>query len=172
MTVKYKGIHHLALVTDNMDKTIRFWRDLLGMKMLAATGDGRNKQYYFEISDANIISFFEWPSAVNPEIKEHGFPTSLPLAFDHVAIGVENDEALLSVKKTLESAGFQVSHVVDHGFLHSVYSFDPNNIPIEFCTDVKEKSLRKIPRMSDRHPCATALEGHEPQAGKWPSSLS
>jgi catechol 2,3-dioxygenase-like lactoylglutathione lyase family enzyme len=165
--VKYTGIHHLAMITDDMDKTIRFWRDLLGMRMLAATGDGRNRQYYFEITENNIISFFEWPSSANPEIKEHGEPTPDPLAFDHVAIGVEDDDALHAVKKTLESAGFWVSHVVDHGFFHSIYSYDPNNIPIEFCTDVRGRSLREIPRMSDRNIGAVAAEGHDPQPGKW-----
>jgi len=167
---KYTGIHHLAMITDDMDKTIRFWRDLLGMRMLAATGDGKNRQYYFEISDNNIISFFQWPGAVNPEEKEHGEPTTEPLAFDHVAIGVEDDETLLAVKKTLEDAGFWVSHVVDHGFIHSIYSFDPNRIPIEFCADVRAKSLRMILRMSDRNLGAVAAEGHEPQPGIWPDS--
>ncbi len=168
--IRYTGIHHLALVTDDMDKTIRFWRDLLGMRMLAATGDGTNRQYYFEISDNSILSFFEWPQAVNPEEKDHGVPTSKPLAFDHVAIGVPDRLALLAVKQILEDAGFWVSHVVDHGFIQSIYSFDPNRIPIEFCTDVKEKSLRKILRMSDRKPGPVAAEGHDPQPGHWPVS--
>lgn len=165
---RYKGIHHLALVTDDMDKTIRFWRDLLGMKMLAATGDGHNKQYYFEICENNILSFFEWPEAVNIDEKLHGEPTDEPLAFDHVAIGVEDDTVLIQIKACLENAGFWVSPVVDHGFIHSIYSFDPNNIPIEFTTDVKGRSLREIPRMSDRNMGNVAREGHDPQPGKWP----
>lgn len=167
--MNYTGIHHLALITDDMDKTIRFWRDLLGMKMLAATGDGRSRQYYFEICENSIISFFEWPKAVNPEKKLHGEPTKKPLGFDHVALGVENDEALEQMKTLLESAGFWVSPVVDHGFIHSIYCFDPNNIPIEFTTDVKGQSLREIPRMSDRNIGAVAQEGHEPQSGKRPA---
>ncbi|MBU1169176.1 MAG: VOC family protein [Proteobacteria bacterium] len=167
---KYTGIHHLALITDDMDKTIRFWRDLLGMKMLAATGDGQNKQYYFEICENTMISFFEWPESTNPEKKHHGVPTIKPLAFDHVAIGVENDVELSRLKKLLESAGFKASHVVDHGYFHSVYAFDPNSIPIEFTTDVKGKSLREIPRMSDRNIGDIALEGHDPQPDKWPLS--
>ncbi len=165
--VRFTGIHHLALITDNMDKTIRFWRDLLGMRMLAATGDGRNRQYFFEICHNNILSFFEWPEAVNPEEKDHGEPTSEPLAFDHVAIGVEDDESLGHIREILRNAGFHASPVVDHGFIHSVYAFDPNGIPIEFCTDVRTRSLRELLRMSDRNVCDTAREGHEPQPGKW-----
>lgn len=166
----FTGIHHIALITDDMDKTIRFWRDLLGMRMLAATGDGRNKQYFFEICENAIISFFEWPEAVNPEEKLHGEPTEHPQAFDHVAIGVENNKALEEMKARLESAGFWVSPVVDHEFIHSIYSFDPNNIPIEFTTEVKGRSLREVPRMSDRNISDIAREGQEPQPGKRPVS--
>lgn len=162
----YTGFHHLALITDDMDKTIRFWRDLLGMRMLAATGDGRNRQYYFEICENNIISFFQWPEAVNPHEKLHGEPTDEPQAFDHIAIGVPSDADLETMKALLESEGFWVSPVVDHGFIHSIYSFDPNNIPIEFTTDVPGRSLREIPRMIDRNIGDVAKEGHDPQPGK------
>lgn len=165
---RYTGIHHLAMITDDMDKTIRFWRDLLGMKMLAATGDGLNRQYFFEICQNNIISFFQWPDVSTPEKKHHGVPPEMPMAFDHVSIGVPDDEALDDLKKRLETAGFKVSHKVDHGYFHSIYSFDPNGIPIEFTADVKGRSLREIPRMSDRNLCETAQEGHDPQKGKWP----
>lgn len=149
-----------------MDRTIRFWRDLLGMKMLAATGDGKSRQYYFEICENNILSFFEWPQAKNPDAKLHGEPTDEPLAFDHIAIGVEDDTVLNEIKHHLEEAGYWVSPVVDHGFIHSVYSFDPNNIPIEFTTDVNGRSLREIPRMTDRNIGEVAREGHDPQSGK------
>jgi len=30
---RYTGINHLAMVTGDMDATIRFWRDLLGMRL-------------------------------------------------------------------------------------------------------------------------------------------
>ncbi len=31
----YTGINHLAMATGDMDVTIRFWRDLLGMRLVA-----------------------------------------------------------------------------------------------------------------------------------------
>lgn len=33
--IKFNGINHLAMVTGDMDMTIRFWRDLLGMRLVA-----------------------------------------------------------------------------------------------------------------------------------------
>ncbi len=32
------GVNHLAMVTQDMDMTIRFWRDLLGMRLVAGLG--------------------------------------------------------------------------------------------------------------------------------------
>lgn len=147
---KYTGIHHLAMITDDMEKTIGFWRDLLGMRLLAATGDGRNKHYFFEISENNTIAFFEWPEAVNPEMKEHGTPTDEPMVFDHVAIGVEDDTELENLRQTLSNAGYWVSKIVDHGFIHSIYSYDPNNIPVEFCAEVPGRDIRKKPVLDNR----------------------
>jgi len=36
--VTYNGVNHLAMATGDMDLTIRFWRDLLGMKLVAGLG--------------------------------------------------------------------------------------------------------------------------------------
>ncbi len=46
----YTGINHLAMVTKNMDMTVRFWRDFLGMRLVAGLGTGRYRHYFFEIS--------------------------------------------------------------------------------------------------------------------------
>jgi catechol 2,3-dioxygenase-like lactoylglutathione lyase family enzyme len=43
MTV-YTGINHLAMVTDDMEATIHFWRDLLGTRLVAGLGNGQYRQ--------------------------------------------------------------------------------------------------------------------------------
>ena len=37
----FNGVNHLAMATNDMDKTIRFWRDLLGMRLVAGGGASR-----------------------------------------------------------------------------------------------------------------------------------
>jgi len=66
--VTYTGINHLAMVTGNMDETIRFWRDLLGMRLVAGLGSSKYRQYFFEISEYDMIAFFEWQDV--EKIKE------------------------------------------------------------------------------------------------------
>ena len=42
-----------------------------------------------------------------------------------------------------------------------------NKIPIEFSSPVSEVNIRKMPKMIDKKPCATALEGTEPRPKNW-----
>jgi len=165
---RYTGINHLAMVTQDLQRTIRFWRDLLGMRLIAGLGRPGYRHYFFELSEHDMIAFFEWPDAEPIPEKDHGVPVKGPVAFDHLSIGVASDDVLWQLKDRMEAAGYWVSEVIDHGFIHSIYSFDPNGIPIEFSVSVEAVDLRKTPQMRDRHPTDEALEGPEAQPGQWP----
>ena len=166
--VKYEGINHLAMATSDMDTTIRFWRDLLGMRLVAGLGRPGYRHYFFEISDHDLIAFFEWPDVNKIPEKDHGVPVKGPLVFDHVSFEVESDEDLWELKDRLEAADIWVSEVIDHGFIHSIYAFDPNNIPIEFSAPVSGVDIRKNPKMRDKKPTIVSREGPEPQLDIWP----
>jgi catechol 2,3-dioxygenase-like lactoylglutathione lyase family enzyme len=165
---RYNGVNHLAMATGDMDKTIRFWRDLLGMRLVAGLGRPGYRHYFFEISANDLIAFFEWPEVQPIEEKDHGRPVKGPFAFDHVSIGVEGEDDLWEIKDRLAAAGLWVSEVIDHGFIHSIYSFDPNGIPIEFSHNVPGVDIRRNPQMADKAPSEVTREGPEPQPGRWP----
>ena len=57
---KYNGINHLAMVTHDMDMTIRFWRDLLEMRLVAGLGKQGYRHYFFEIDEKNTLAFFKY----------------------------------------------------------------------------------------------------------------
>jgi len=166
---RYTGINHLAMVTGDMDGTIRFWRDLLGMRLVAGLGSKGYRHYFFEITGHDMIAFFEWPDVEKIPERDHGVPIKGPVAFDHISFGVEDDDELWLLKDRLEAAGFWVSEVIDHGFIHSIYSFDPNHIPIEFSAPVAGVDLRRQPKMLDRHPAKAGLEGPDPEPDRWPA---
>lgn len=165
--IRYKGINHLAMVTADMDATIRFWRDFLGLRLVAGLGSKKYRHYFLEISATDMIAFFEWPDVTAIPEKDHGVPVKGPFAFDHVSIAVESDDDLYELKDRFEAAQMWVSEVIDHGFIHSIYAFDPNNIPIEFSAPVARVDIRRKPQMLDPQPTATALEGSEPLPGHW-----
>lgn len=166
---RFYGIHHLAMATGNMDTTIRFWRDLVGMRLVAGLGKPGYRHYFFEISPGHHIAFFEWRGVEPVSEKDHGQPVVGPFIFDHVSFGVEREGDLWDLRDKFEAAGFWVSEVIDHGFIHSIYAFDPNGIPVEFTCRVEGVDLTHSPRMVDTSPSSVTLEGSDPQPGKWPT---
>jgi len=166
--VRFNGVNHLAMATGDMDRTILFWRDLLGMRLVAGLGRPGYRHYFFEISDTDLLAFFEWPGVGRVPDKEHGRPVAGPFIFDHVSFGVETEADLWELKDKLSAAGFHVSEVVDHGFIHSIYAHDPNGIPIEFSHNVEGIDIRKSPKISDAAPSKVTREGPEPRFDKWP----
>lgn len=167
--VRVVGIHHLALVTGSLDRTLRFWRDLVGLQVRSRLGSPGYRQYFLAAGGQTLLSFFEWSGAEPVPEKDHGVPQRGPIAFDHVAFEVGDDEELFGLRDRLAAAGFWVSEVVDQGYVHSLYTFDPNGVPVEFSVAVAAADLRTVPRFADREPGAVALEGSEPQPGVWPA---
>lgn len=170
--MRFNGINHLAMVTGDMDATIGFWRDLLGMRLVAGLGQPGYRHYFFEISDSDLLAFFEWPGIEPVEEKDHGYPVSGRVAFDHVAFGLESEEDLWALQAKLAAAGFEVSGVIDHGFVLSIYTWDPNGIPIEFSVNVPGTDIRRRPHLVDEQPSKLAAEGPEPIPGRWPAALT
>ncbi len=167
--MKFRGINHAALATNDMDRTILYWRDLLGMRLIAGTGDNSARQYFFEIAENSMISFFEWPDVEPVEDRDAGRPVKGPFSLDHICFELEDAGALWELKARLESSGLWVSEVMDNGFIDSFFSTDPNNIQIEFCYRKKDIDLSKTPAMIDPRKSALAAEGPEPCPGKWPA---
>lgn len=168
MKINFTGINHLAMATGDMDATIAFWRDLLGMRLVAGLGRPGYRHYFFEISAHDMIAFFEWPDVAPLPEKDHGVPVRGPFAFDHISFEVPRQEDLWQLKHRLETADLWVSEVIDHGFIYSIYTFDPNNVPIEFSWPVDTVDLRANPCMADTHPSPLAREGSDPQPDRWP----
>ena len=166
--VKYSGVNHLALVTGDMDRTVRFWRDLLGLPLVAGMGQPGYRHYFFALGPHDLIAFFEWPQVEPLPEKDHGYPVTGRVVFDHISMGVEAEDDLWELKDRLEAAGFWVSEIMDHGFIHSLYSFDPNGIPIEFSHYQEGVDLRARPVMIDREPSPATREGSAPRPGHWP----
>ena len=59
-------------------------------------------------------------------------PDPRAIQFDHLSFNVPDEEALLrSPAPAASSAGCEVTDVVDHGIIRSIYFTDPNGIALE-----------------------------------------
>ncbi len=164
-----QGINHLAFITDDMVTTIRFYRDLLGLKLSAGIGHDGYRHYFFQLADGTThVAFFEYEGATVMNRKFPGDRTNLPLGFDHVSFTVESREALFALKDRVEAAGIEVEGAIDHGLIWSIYFYDPhNNIPLEATWQFMD--LEQMPAISEEDPLDIAAEGAGPQPGHWPS---
>lgn len=167
--VRVVGVHHLALVTGSLEKTIRFWRDIVGLQLRCRVGSPGYRQYFFAAGGRTLLAFFEWQGAEPVPEKDHGVPARGPITFDHVAFELAGDDDLFALRERLAAAGFWVSEAMDQGFVRSIYAFDPNGVPVEFSVSVPELDPREVACAADRDPVAAALEGSEPQPGVWPA---
>jgi len=164
-TPRVTGVNHLAFITEDMKRTIRFYRDLLGMELVAGIGHDGYRHYFFKFGDAQV-AFFEYDGARPMEYKFHGVMTNKPLGFDHVSLTVDSKEDLFAFKDRLEAAGIEVTGAIDHGTIWSIYFFDPNVIPLEISWECME--LLATPAMSEDDPLDIVAEGAGSQPGVWP----
>jgi catechol 2,3-dioxygenase-like lactoylglutathione lyase family enzyme len=134
----WRGINHLALVTPDMDATVRFYAGVLGMRLTATLLAGPMRHYFFEMADGNTVAFFE-VKGMETFAKPAGGPSDRAIQLDHLSFNVPDEHALELLRKRLLAAGSEITEVVDHGIMRSVYFHDPNGIALEaswWVTDV------------------------------------
>ena len=131
-TPRWRGINHLALITNDMDATVRFYHGTLGARLVATIGAPTFRHYFFEFGPQNTVAFFEYTdSPTEPFAKPAGIPDARAPQFDHLSFNLPDEQALLDLRQRLKSADCEVTDVVDHGFIHSIYFTDPNGIALE-----------------------------------------
>lgn len=127
---EWQGVNHLALVTPDMDATVRFYAGVLGMPLVTTLMAGPMRHYFFEIAPQNTVAFFEITDAETFR-KGAGTPAPHPVQLDHISFNLPDERALEMLRCRLEAAGSEVTEVVDHGVMRSIYFTDPNGIALE-----------------------------------------
>jgi catechol 2,3-dioxygenase-like lactoylglutathione lyase family enzyme len=130
--VPWRGVHHLALVTTDMDATVRFWHGVIGARLVTTLATPAFRHYFFEVSPGNTIAFFEYVGQrLATYTKPAGVPYERASQFDHLSMHLPDEEALLRLRDRLKSHDCEVTDVVDHDFLRSIYFSDNNGIALE-----------------------------------------
>ena len=129
---RWRGVHHLALTTNDMDATVRFYHGVLGMRTVATIATPDFKHYFFEVGPGNTLAFFQWLGHdVGTIEKAAGIAPDFPTQFDHVSFHLPDEQALLDLADRLTEHACEVTEVVDHGIMKSIYFTDPNTISLE-----------------------------------------
>ena len=122
-----RGLHHTALISSDVERTVRFYQDLLGFPLTEVV---ENRDYpgsthfFFDIGHDNLLAFFDFPGLdLGPYAEVLG-------GLHHVAISMEPSRWQAIVER-FEAQG--VEHVVHSGT--SVYFTDPDGARIELIAD-------------------------------------
>ena len=141
MKVIPERLHHNAYVVKDLERTRQFYEDVVGMPLLATWCEktelfGKERTYchcFFGLQDASALAFFQFADANDQ--KEFG--PDLPISgFRHIALNCnrEQQEALL---QKLKDSGYDEDkfYILEHGYCHSLYVRDPDDLIVEFCVD-------------------------------------
>jgi catechol 2,3-dioxygenase-like lactoylglutathione lyase family enzyme len=130
--VYWRGVNHLALITPDLDATVRFWHGVLGARLVATIGTPAFRHYFFEVGAGNTVAFFEYK---NQPLDRYAKPAGVPYAkasqFDHLSLNLPDEAALLRLRDRLKQHDCEVTDVVDHGMIRSIYFSDPFGVALE-----------------------------------------
>ena len=122
-----RGLHHTALISSDVERTIRFYQDLLGFpltELIENRDYPGSSHFFFDIGNENLLAFFDFPGlGVGPYAEVLG-------GLHHMAISVEPQRWDAIVARLAEAG---VDHVV-HSEV-SVYFQDPDGARIELIAD-------------------------------------
>jgi catechol 2,3-dioxygenase-like lactoylglutathione lyase family enzyme len=150
-----RGVNHLALVCEDMARTVDFYTNVLGMP-LTKTLDlpaGMGQHFFFDIGNGDSLAFFWFPEAPDrspgvaspahnvgdgPIATAHG-------SMNHIAFDVA-PEKMEEYRERLLAHGVEVTDIVNHDnspfqmsetvtddvFVRSMYFFDPDGVLLEF----------------------------------------
>ncbi|BAY82387.1 glyoxalase/bleomycin resistance protein/dioxygenase [Calothrix parasitica NIES-267] len=156
-----QGINHIALVCKDMARTVDFYTNTLGLKLIKtiALPDG-GQHFFFDIGNGDALAFFWFPQApkaspgiasVNPDGLNTGNIATAHGSLNHLAFKVPL-EKVTEYREKLNSKGIQTTPILHHAdvpsgyvaepdastFISSFYFFDPDGILLEFAANTRK----------------------------------
>jgi len=158
---EFRGINHLALVCRDMERTVDFYTNVLGMPLIKTIElpAGMGQHFFFDCGGGDALAFFWFPDAPDgvPGVSapagrpDQGSLTSAVGSMNHVAFAVPPDQ-IDGYRDRLRAAGVDCTDVANHDdsewgiaddlhpgvFVRSIYFQDPDGILLEFACWTRE----------------------------------
>jgi catechol 2,3-dioxygenase-like lactoylglutathione lyase family enzyme len=122
-----RGVHHTALLSSDVERTVRFYQDVLGFPL---TDIFENRDYkgsnhfFFDIGNGNLLAFFDFPGlGLGPYAEVLG-------GLHHISISVE-PRTWDRLRARLDEEG--IEYLLESG--SSIYFLDPDGARLELISD-------------------------------------
>ena len=130
--LQIRGIHHITLLCSNLDRSVAFYRDVLGLRLVKQTvnhDDPNARHFYFGDADGTpgtVVTCMEYPQMEEGAVGRG--------STHHFAFLVESAEELEGWRQYLKSRGVGCTTALDRTYFRSIYLRDPDGHIIEIAT--------------------------------------
>src|SRR5579863_6575447 len=122
-----RGVHHVALLSSDVERTIRFYQDVLEFPLTEIFENrdyAGSNHFFFDLGNGNLLAFFDFPGLdLGPYAEVLG-------GLHHLAISV-TAEKWAHLRTNLDAAG--VPYQEESGV--SLYFRDPDGARLELLAD-------------------------------------
>jgi catechol 2,3-dioxygenase-like lactoylglutathione lyase family enzyme len=130
--LRISGLHHLTVICSDLERSVDFYRNLLGMRVVKQTvnSDDRGARHLFfgdeEGRPGTLITCLEYPQLEEGKVGRG--------STHHFAFAVETEEELSAWRDYLISRRVPCTEVMDRTYFKSVYLRDPDGHIVELAT--------------------------------------
>ncbi|MGD1218662.1 VOC family protein [Streptomyces krungchingensis] len=122
-----RGVHHVALLSSDVERTVRFYQGVLGFpltEMIENRDYKGSTHFFFDLGHGNLLAFFDFPGLdLGPYQEVLG-------GLHHLAISVDPD-TWRQLRERLDAAGVEYAEESST----SVYFRDPDGVRVELLAE-------------------------------------
>jgi glyoxylase I family protein len=130
--MQLRGLHHITAICSDLERTIAFYRDLLGLAIVhdgPSDDDPRSRHVWFgalEGAPGTLVSFMQYPDLPKAVVGTG--------STHHFALIVDSAEEQEAWRDYLREHGVECTDVYDRGAFRSIYVRDPDGHIVEIAT--------------------------------------
>lgn len=153
---RWLGFHHVAVVTSDLDATIHFYENVLGMQkgmVYPATlqrgrhcfvkpGDTKSWGiHFFEYADAQLFQSADALKRLAEDRESTELFRFIPGALQHIAFALPSEQDGMALRNKLHNHGIVMTDIYDQGSIRNFIFIDNNGVQLEAAwpKDIKEQ---------------------------------
>jgi glyoxylase I family protein len=130
--MRIAGLHHITLLVADVERSLAFYRNVLGMRLVKQTvndDDPNARHLIFGDEDGRpgtLITCLEYPDLDEGAVGRG--------SIHHFALAVAGEDELAAWRDYLGSRGVAATELMDRGDFKSIYVRDPDGHIVEIAT--------------------------------------